>query len=214
MITHHSRGPRVVGGRPKAVFGKRLFDILGATAGLVVLAPVMGVIAALVRMTSPGPVIYKGARVGLGGRDFEILKFRTMWHRSTDQLTTALNDSRVTPIGRTLRRYKLDELPQLVNVLLGDMSIVGPRPEFRKWVDLYEAHQLRILSVRPGITDLASIEFFQFDNIVGAEDADANYLDQVFSLKNSLRLRYVDELSWASDLRIMRGTILHMFRRN
>jgi lipopolysaccharide/colanic/teichoic acid biosynthesis glycosyltransferase len=198
----------------KLVRGKRLFDIVVSAAGLVLLAPFLGVIWITVRLTSRGPAIYKGYRVGMGGRDFEILKFRTMWNQPTKQLTTALDDPRITPIGRRLRRYKLDELPQLVNVLRGEMSIVGPRPEFRSWIELYTARQLAILSVRPGITDFASVEFIDLDAVVGSSDADERYLTEAFVRKNDLRLRYVGEMSWSTDLQVIARTLARLSKRS
>ena len=193
-----------------AVPGKRAFDLVVAACGLVALAPLMAVLWCAAKASSPGPAIYRGARVGLDGQPFEILKFRTMRVGSSDQLTTALNDARITRVGRFLRRYKLDELPQLVNVLRGDMSVVGPRPEFQQWVDLYAPDEMRILSVRPGITDFASIEFIELDRHVGAEDADARYLEVAFRRKNELRLKYVDEMSWRTDLQLIRRTLARL----
>lgn len=195
------------------VRGKRLFDIVVSVAGLVVLSPVFGIIWIAVRSTSRGPAIYKGHRVGIGGRDFEILKFRTMWNRPTKQLTAAFDDPRITPVGRRLRHYKLDELPQLINVLRGEMSIVGPRPEFRRWVDLYTVRERAILMVQPGITDFASLEFIDLDAVVGSRDADERYLTEAFVRKNDLRLRYVAEMSWSTDLRVIARTVVRLTNR-
>lgn len=197
----------------RPVHGKRMFDIAASTAGLLVLAPVLGLIWLLVRLTSPGRAIYRGRRVGLGGKDFDILKFRTMWDGPTNQLTTALHDPRITPIGRRLRHYKLDELPQLVNVLHGDMSIVGPRPEFRRWVDLYSSTELRALSVRPGLTDFASVEFINLASLVGSVDPDSRYISDAFVRKNVLRVRYVDEIGWSTDMKLIVRTLAKVLRR-
>lgn len=191
----------------RRVVGKRAFDVVVASCALTLLSPLIAVVWCVVRMTSRGPAIYRGERVGRHGRPFEILKFRTMYVGSSRQLTTALDDPRVTPVGRFLRRRKLDELPQLVNVIRGDMSLVGPRPEFRQWVDLYIGDEMRILTARPGITDFASVEFIELDKHVGAEDADARYLEVAFARKNELRLKYIDEMSWRTDLRILRQTL-------
>lgn len=194
--------------------GKRAFDVVVASCGLVALSPLIVLVWCAVRLTSRGPAIYRGVRVGLHGRPFEILKFRSMYIDSSSQLTTALGDPRITPIGRFLRRHKLDELPQLVNVIRGDMSLVGPRPEFQQWVDLYAPEEMRILTVRPGITDYASIEFIELDRHVGAVDADARYLEVAFRRKNELRLKYVDEISWRADFEILRSTLTRLIARD
>lgn len=196
------------------VRGKRAFDVVVASCGLVALSPIIVMAWCAVRLTSRGPAIYRGVRVGLHGRPFEILKFRSMYFDSSNQLTTALGDPRITPIGRFLRRHKLDELPQLVNVIRGDMSLVGPRPEFQQWVNLYTPDEMRILTVRPGITDYASIEFIELDRHVGAVDADTRYLEVAFRRKNELRLKYVDEIGWRTDLEILRGTLARLIARD
>lgn len=198
----------------RAPHGKRLFDIAFSVSCLILLAPLLGLVWIAVRMTSRGPAIYKGCRVGKQGVDFEILKFRTMWHLPTEQLTTALDDPRITTLGRWLRRYKLDELPQLVNVLRGEMSIVGPRPEFRQWVELYTPPQRAILTVRPGITDFASVALIDLDVVVGRSDADERYLTEAFELKNALRLRYIAKMSWSTDLKLIRGTFVRLLIRS
>ncbi len=212
-----SNGHSVASGirtEPKVVRGKRLFDIVVSAAGLVLLAPFLGLVWMAIRFTSPGPALYRGCRVGRGGSDFEILKFRTMWDRPSEQLTTSLDDPRITPVGRHLRHYKLDELPQLVNVLRGDMSIVGPRPEFRRWIELYTPRELAILSVRPGITDFASVEFIDLDAFVGASNADERYLTEAFARKNGLRLRYVEAMGWSTDLQVIARTLARLSRRS
>lgn len=192
----------------KTLRGKRSFDVVVSALGLVLLAPLMAGVAVAVRFSSSGPVLFRGKRVGLLGADFEILKFRTMWDRSYTQLTTAQNDQRVTRVGRWLRRYKLDELPQLVNVLRGDMSLVGPRPEFRQWVELYDEREREILRVRPGITDFASLEFVDLAGVVGEHDADDRYLSEAFARKNALRLHYVETMSWATDVKLLASTVV------
>jgi lipopolysaccharide/colanic/teichoic acid biosynthesis glycosyltransferase len=188
-----------------------------ALSALAVLSPVMLLIGLLVRVSSPGPAIYRGTRVGRGGREFQIYKFRTMRHEplsQVTQLTTSLGDPRITPLGRWLRRYKVDELPQLLNVVRGDMSIVGPRPEFAQWVELYEPDEFAtILSVRPGLTDFASLRFIDLDKVVGPSNADEEYLRKTFIEKNRLRIRYVDEMSWRTDLRLIGRTALGVVRR-
>lgn len=196
------------------VRGKRAFDVFASLVGLAAASPALIVIALIVKASSRGPIIYRGVRVGRDGRDFQILKFRTMWHRETSQLTTSHDDPRVTRVGSWLRRYKLDELPQLVNVLRGDMSVVGPRPEFRQWVDRYESADMVALAVRPGLTDFASLEFIDLHSLVGSEDADARYLSEALPRKNELRRRYVAEMSWRTDLKLIGRTLQTIaFRR-
>jgi lipopolysaccharide/colanic/teichoic acid biosynthesis glycosyltransferase len=194
--------------RPVSYTGKRTFDVVAAGMGLGLISPVMLVIAIAVRATCGPPVIYRGERVGHAGRSFQILKFRTMLVGAEGQLTTAEGDPRVTGLGRVLRRYKLDELPQLLNVLRGDMSLVGPRPEFKQWVDRYSPEQRElILSVRPGITDLASVEFYNLAHVVGQGSADEIYELHVLRRKNELRCEYVRTMSWRTDVRILIQTL-------
>ncbi|MEO8680300.1 MAG: sugar transferase [Vicinamibacterales bacterium] len=189
---------------------KRAFDIAVSVAGVIALSPVLVVIAILVKVGSPGPVLYRGVRTGLQGRPFRILKFRTM--RPDAELvgggSTAKDDVRITRVGRVLRRLKLDELPQLVNVVLGDMSLVGPRPELPQYTREYTQEEQLILSVRPGITDYASIEFSRLGEVLGNEDPDTVYETRVRPVKNALRLKYVRERTFAEDLRILGRTLL------
>jgi lipopolysaccharide/colanic/teichoic acid biosynthesis glycosyltransferase len=140
---------------------KRLFDILASYFGLMFFLPFLTIVGILIVIDSKGGVFYRQVRVGMGNKDFRIFKFRTMRPDSDKAglLTVGAKDNRITKIGVFLRKYKIDEFPQLLNVLIGDMSIVGPRPEVRKYVDMYNAEQLRVLEVRPGITDYASIEY-------------------------------------------------------
>jgi lipopolysaccharide/colanic/teichoic acid biosynthesis glycosyltransferase len=167
---------------------KRFFDLILAALGLTVLWPVLVVIAVLVRFDSPGPVFYRGIRTGLYGRPFRIFKFRTMVVNA-ERLgggSTGKDDPRVTRLGRTLRRYKLDELPQLLNVLTGDMSLVGPRPELPQYTNLYTDEEQLILTVRPGITDYASLEFINLGEILGNDSPDTVYEEQVRPTMNLL----------------------------
>jgi lipopolysaccharide/colanic/teichoic acid biosynthesis glycosyltransferase len=169
-------------------------------------------IAFAIKMTSPGPVFYRGTRTGLGGRPFRIFKFRTMIV-DADRIggaSTALNDPRVTRIGHLLRRYKLDELPQLMNVLIGDMSIVGPRPEVPLYTDQYEGEELLILSVRPGITDYASLHFLHQEDILGTTDPDRMFVEKVQPLKTALRLQYIKVHTFWRDLAIIFKTLLRI----
>lgn len=173
----------------------RLFDILFSFAGLVVLSPILLVVYILIRMESPGGGFYRQQRVGKDGKMFGLLKFRSMRTGSDKQglITVGGHDSRITRIGYFIRRYKIDELPQLLNVLKGDMSLVGPRPEVKKYVDMYTAEQRRVLSVKPGITDYASIEYADENEILGrADDPDKAYVEQIMPDKIRLNMRYIE----------------------
>jgi lipopolysaccharide/colanic/teichoic acid biosynthesis glycosyltransferase len=187
---------------------KRLFDILVSGAGLLFLGPLLLLLALLIKLTSPGTVFYRGERVGLNGRPFRIYKFRSMV-TDADKLgasSTPDHDKRVTGIGRFIRKFKLDELPQLINVLMGDMSIVGPRPEVKWCVDMYTEEERAILTVRPGITDWASLKFHNEGEILAASgiaDADEAYLKLIRPEKLRLQLAYVREHSLAGDMKII-----------
>ncbi len=187
---------------------KRTFDVLVSAVLLLALSPALFLVALAVRLDSGGPIIYRGRRTGLNGQPFHVLKFRSMRPDAEARggTTTGLNDVRVTRVGRALRRYKLDELPQLINVLKGDMSLVGPRPEVEEYTRLYDEEERAILSVRPGITDFASLHFIDLAATVGGEDADHAYRTRVLGRKNALRLRYVRERSFALDLSILAMT--------
>jgi len=193
---------------------KRAFDIIAGVGLACILAPFMVVAAVGIKMDSSGPVLYRGYRTGILGRRFRILKFRTM-HPDAESMggtTTGKNDPRVTRFGRILRRYKLDELPQLFNVIKGDMSLVGPRPEVQEYTDLYSDEERLILSVRPGITDYSSLHFIDLSAVVG-DDADNVYRREVLTIKNNLRLQYVRERSFGGDLRILVSTAHAVVRR-
>ncbi len=180
--------------------------------GLVLLTPVLAVIAMAVKLTSAGPVFYRGVRVGRGGRRFRIFKFRTMVENA-EQLggtTTGANDSRVTDLGRFLRAHKLDELPQLINVIAGQMSLVGPRPEVPEYADAYSDEERLILSVRPGITDLSSLQFIDLQAHVGTDDPDRVFQEKVLPEKNRLRIEYVKTRSFGKDLHILWLTLMHV----
>jgi lipopolysaccharide/colanic/teichoic acid biosynthesis glycosyltransferase len=192
---------------------KRTVDVIAAAVGILLLSPVLAVIAALVYFDSAGGVIYRGIRTGIGGRPFAILKFRTMIPdaEKAGGGSTAKNDPRITNIGGALRKYKLDELPQLFNVLRGEMSIVGPRPELPQYTRMYRGDECTILSVRPGITDYASLEMFQLSEILGSKDVDRVYEEQVRPKKNLLRVKYVREQSLRNDFRILLRTAKRVF---
>lgn len=188
---------------------KRAFDIAVAGLGLLMLAPLLAAIAVWIRVDSPGPAWFRQARVGRFGAPFRIHKFRTMHHGAVGPELTAGQDPRITRAGAWLRRHKLDELPQLIDVLLGDMSLVGPRPEVPRYVALYPADvRAKVLSVRPGITDLASIEFRdEGELLAAAADPERAYVEQVMPRKLELALRYVDTSNVRGDLRLIAQTL-------
>jgi lipopolysaccharide/colanic/teichoic acid biosynthesis glycosyltransferase len=191
--------------------GKRWFDGLAAGFGLLLLTPVLLLIAAWVKLDSPGPVFYRQERVGRFGRTFRIHKFRTMRHDPVGagpQITVGA-DHRITRAGRWLRASKLDELAQLIDVLLGDMSLVGPRPEVPRYVAAYPtALREKVLSVRPGITDFASIEFRDESELLAqTADPEREYVDVILPRKLALAARYVDEASLLTDLHVIARTV-------
>ncbi len=186
---------------------KRALDIVAAATGLVVLSPVLTACALAVKMSSPGPVLFRHRRVGRFKRLFDLVKFRTMLDRPGAPITSA-GDPRVTGVGRVLRRYKLDELPQLVNVLRGDMSLVGPRPEIPRYVEKFEREYDRILQVRPGITDFAAIEYRDEEKILARSvDPEQAYVEEVLPAKIRLYDRYLSERSLTTDLSLIFRTI-------
>lgn len=189
---------------------KRIFDIFFSFIGLVVLLPFFIIIGLLIIIDSPGGVFYKQARVGKNNIDFYLFKFRSMRTGADKKglLTVGGRDSRITRMGYFIRKYKIDELPQLLNVFLGDMSLVGPRPEVRKYVDLYTEKQKQVLSVKPGITDYASIEYSNENELLGkAENPEQVYIDEIMPAKLKLNLKYIDEQGISTDLKIIFNTI-------
>lgn len=192
---------------------KRLFDIVMSFIGLILLSPIFLVIAIWIKLDSKGPVFYKQTRVGKDGKDFKIFKFRSMRQGSDKHglITVGGRDPRVTNSGYYIRKYKLDEFPQLINVFLGDMSIVGPRPEVRKYVDLYTEEQLKVLSVRPGITDIASIKYRNENELLEkAEDADKMYIEIIMPDKLKYNLEYINKKSFIYDIRLIFETLLRI----
>ena len=184
---------------------KRIFDIILSGAALLVLWPFYLVIAACIALEDGFPVFYRAQRGGYQGREFRICKFRSMV-KNADQIgggTTALHDSRITKVGNFLRKTKLDEIPQLGQVFLGKMSLIGPRPELMYYVDQYKDEELDILQVRPGITDYSSIEFINLDEIVGGEHADEMYEEYVLPKKNALRVKYAHTVSFTTDVKLL-----------
>lgn len=189
---------------------KRLFDILFSLVVLILISPFLAVISLLILFTSKGPVFYRQVRVGKNGADFRIFKFRTMYTGSDkgSLITIGGRDKRITPFGYWLRRYKLDELPQFLNVLKGDMSIVGPRPEVRRYVEMYTAEQAQVLSVKPGITDYASIRFSHESELLAqATDPEKEYVSNIMPAKLQLNLEYVRNRSFTEDLKIIVQTV-------
>lgn len=182
---------------------------MASLVGLLLVSPVLLAVAGFVKISSPGPILYRQERVGLGGRVFRIVKFRTM-HRDAETrgpAVTSAMDPRVTGVGRWLRRLKLDELPQLWNVLKGEMSLVGPRPEVPRYVESYSPAQRRVLTVRPGITDLASIAYRREEELLaGHADVDRYYREVVLPYKLNLNLQYLDRMSFAYDLLLLTRT--------
>ncbi len=194
---------------------KRFFDIMATIAGLILFSPLLFFIAWRIRSDDGGPVFYRGVRVGFHGNLFRIFKFRTMVvdAEKLGASSTTDDDARITLIGKFLRKYKLDELPQLINVLIGDMSLVGPRPEVKKFTDLYTDAEKVILTVRPGITDWASI--WNSDEgaiLAGAKDPDKAYMELIRPNKLKLQMKYVKERSFWVDLKIIFVTALAIFQ--
>lgn len=183
---------------------KRAFDILCSFLGLTVLSPVLLVVSVLVAVTSPGGVFFRQERIGKDGKPFRIFKFRSMRKDNAGLKITTGNDSRITPVGRFLRKSKIDELPQLINVLVGDMSFVGPRPEVADYVNLYTPYQRQVLLVRPGITGLASIRFRnENDLLTASDDPNRTYVEQIMPRKIDLDLEYIPRASVFYDIKLI-----------
>lgn len=188
---------------------KRTFDILASAVGLLLLSPLFLVAALWIKCDSCGPVFYRQTRVGRGNRDFRLFKFRSMYVDSDKKglLTVGGHDTRVTKSGYFIRKYKIDELPQLINVFTGDMSFVGPRPEVRRYVDLYTAEQLHVLDVRPGITDRASVKYRNENDLLAmAEDPEEYYVRVIMPDKLAMNLDYVAHHTFWSDMQIIFST--------
>ena len=190
--------------------GKRLFDILSSFFVLIHIWPFMLIIAMLVVFSGRGGVFFTQKRVGRNEKEFKLYKFRTMRLDSEQkgQLTVGGDDPRITKAGRFLRRFKLDELPQLLNVLAGSMSVVGPRPEVSKYTNMYTPEQKKVLSVRPGLTDYASIEYIDENDLLGqSKDPEKTYIDEVMPAKLKLNLKYIEEQGFLTDLKIIFKTL-------
>src|SRR6266849_5372263 len=196
---------------------KRALDVFLAATGLGVLAIPMAAIAVAIKLDSRGPVFYRGERVGRYGKAFRIFKFRSMRVHLRGPEATSANDERITRVGHFIRRYKIDELPQLFNILRGEMSLVGPRPEVQKFVDMYTEEEKAILTVRPGITDWSSIKFHNEGEIVansGYANADEAYRELIRPEKLRLQLKYVRERSLRADFKILCDTVALIGGRN
>jgi len=192
----------------------RIFDIIFSITGLIILFPVFLIISFFILVNSKGGVFFLQTRVGKNNRDFRLIKFRTMFVNSENKglLTIGNTDRRITKTGKWLRKYKLDELPQLVNILKGEMSFVGPRPEVRKYVDLYNETQMKVLSVKPGLTDYASLEYINENEILQQyDDPEKAYIDKIMPEKLELNLKYINEKGFFTDLGIMVRTIRKIF---
>lgn len=188
---------------------KRTFDIVASGLGLVCLSPLFLALAVWIKADSKGPVFFRQVRVGKNNKDFRIYKFRSMRPGSDKKglITVGGKDPRVTRSGYYIRKFKLDEFPQLINVFKGDMSLVGPRPEVRKYVDLYTPEQMKVLDVRPGITSLASIRYRNENEILAkAEDPDKTYIEVVMPDKLAIDIEYVSKANLLTDIKLILST--------
>ncbi len=189
---------------------KRIFDIFFSFIGLLMLLPIFVIIGFVIFIDSRGGIFYKQLRVGKNNVDFYLLKFRSMKINADKSglLTIGGKDSRITHVGYFLRKYKMDELPQLINVLFGDMSLVGPRPEVRKYVDMYSEVQKKVLSVKPGLTDYASIEYRNENELLGqVDDPEKVYINEIMPAKLQMNLKYIENQSLATDIKIIFRTL-------
>lgn len=186
---------------------RRLVDVVASTSGLLLLSPLFVILAVAVKLSSPGPVFHRGERAGRGGKPFSLYKFRSMRVVAGGPDITRAGDPRVTAVGRFLRRTKLDELPQLINVVAGDMSLIGPRPEVPRYVELYDAEQRRVLSERPGITSPASLMYRSEEEQLVGPDWERLYVETIMPMKLRIDLEYLDHRTLVSDLRVIARTI-------
>ena len=194
---------------------KRVIDVLASGCGLLFLSPLFIILAIWIKCDSKGPIFYRQVRVGKGGKDFRIFKFRSMVQDAdkSSLITVGSRDHRVTHSGYYIRKYKLDELAQLINVFVGDMSLVGPRPEVRKYVDMYGEEQRKILSVRPGVTDYASIEFMD-ENILleKSSDPDKTYIEEIMPAKIEMNMRYISNPTLYEYFKIIFLTLMKIVK--
>jgi lipopolysaccharide/colanic/teichoic acid biosynthesis glycosyltransferase len=190
---------------------KRIFDCLFSSIGLIIISPIFILLSLLIALDSQGGIFYKQVRIGKNMRPFKLFKFRTMYANSDKKglLTVGDNDNRITRVGYYLRKYKLDELPQLINVLIGEMSFVGPRPEVEKYVKLYNNEQQKVLSVKPGITDWASIRYVNESELLArSSEPEKTYINEIMPAKLAINLEYVKQNNLLIDIKI----ILHTFK--
>ena len=190
---------------------KRIFDCLFSSIGLIIISPIFILLSLLIALDSQGGIFYKQVRIGKNMRPFKLFKFRTMYANSDKKglLTVGDNDNRITRVGYYLRKYKLDELPQLINVFIGDMSFVGPRPEVEKYVKLYNNEQQKVLSVKPGITDWASIRYVNESELLArSSEPEKTYINEIMPAKLAINLEYVKQNNLLIDIKI----ILHTFK--
>lgn len=194
---------------------KRIFDIVASLGGLIVLSPILIIVAICIKLDSKGPVFFKQKRVGKNKKIFEIYKFRTMVtdaEKLGKQITVG-NDSRITRVGKFIRKCKLDEFPQLINVVKGEMSLVGPRPEVPRYVELYDEYQEQILLVQPGITDYASIAFRNENEILGnSHNPEEIYIEEIMPTKIELNMKYIRNISIVEDIKLIVNTILAILK--
>ena len=189
---------------------KRLFDFFFSLIGLIILSPLIFIISILIIIDSKGGIFYKQKRVGKNNKDFYLIKFRTMKTGADKQglLTVGSKDSRITKVGFFLRKHKLDELPQLINILKGDLSFVGPRPEVRKYIELYDERQKQVLKVKPGLTDYASLEYINESEILSkTANPEKFYIEKIMPAKLELNLKYINESGIKTDMKIIYKTL-------
>jgi lipopolysaccharide/colanic/teichoic acid biosynthesis glycosyltransferase len=192
---------------------KRLFDIIFSALGIIILSPIFLLLWFTIKIESHGPALFMQTRVGKNNKDFKLIKFRSMYLNSESfgQLTVGMRDSRITNVGYILRKYKLDELPQLLNVLKGEMSLVGPRPEVRKYVNMYTHEQMKVLEVSPGITDYASIHFINENQLLAnAENPDEYYINNIMPKKLEMNLQYIKSNNPFKDISLILKTIFRI----
>ena len=192
---------------------KRLFDIIFSALGIIILSPIFLLLWFTIKLESHGPALFMQTRVGKNNKDFKLIKFRSMYLNSESfgQLTVGMRDPRITNVGYTLRKYKLDELPQLLNVLKGDMSLVGTRPEVRKYVNMYTPEQMKVLEVNPGITDYASIQFINENQLLAnAENPDEYYINNIMPKKLEMNLQYIKSNNPFKDISLILKTIFRI----
>lgn len=194
---------------------KRLFDIVSSLLVLIIFSPIFLIISLIITLGSKGGIFYKQERIGKNGKPFFLYKFRSMRPDSDkgSLITVGGRDSRITREGYFLRKYKLDELPQLINILKGEMSVVGPRPEVKKYVDLYTEEQRKVLHVRPGLTDWASLYYIDENELLGkSSDPEKTYINEIMPAKLELNMKYIHEAGLITDLEIIFKTIFKIFR--